>query len=176
MTSGFHLAQLNVALPVEPLTEPRLAGFVELLDPVNTLADASPGFVWRLTDDDGDEDGDGEEAVGNATSIRLLGDDRLIVNLTVWESLEALSDFVYGGFHVEVMRRRREWFAWMREAHTCCWWIPRGDLPTLGDAQSRLALLDERGPTPASFTLQRRFAPPDQAGSRLADDHRFCPA
>lgn len=95
----FQLAQLNIALPLEPLTSARLAGFVELLEPVNALADRSPGFVWRLQTEDGD-----------ATAVRGFGDDRLIVNLTVWESLEALAAYVYGGFHAEVMRHRREWF------------------------------------------------------------------
>ena len=89
---GYQLAQLNIALPVEPLTYTRLAGFVELLEPVNALAVAAPGFVWRLQTEDGD-----------ATAVRGFGDDRLIVNLTVWESLESLAAYVYGGFHAEVV-------------------------------------------------------------------------
>jgi hypothetical protein len=85
--SGFHIAQVNIAMPVEPLTSDRLSEFVDLLDPVNALADHAPGFVWRLQTEDGD-----------ATAVRAFGDDRLIVNMSVWESIEDLSAFVFGGF------------------------------------------------------------------------------
>ena len=96
---GWHLAQVNIALPREPLDAPLLADFVAALAPVNAVADASPGFVWRLQTEDGD-----------ATAIRAFGDDRLIVNMSVWESVEALRGFVYGEAHAAVLRRRREWF------------------------------------------------------------------
>jgi len=103
---GHQLAQVNIALPVEPVTSDRLAEFVDLLEPVNALADAAPGFVWRLQTEDGD-----------ATAVRAFGDDQLIVNMSVWESLEALAGFVFGGFHAEVMRRRREWFTRLRDPY-----------------------------------------------------------
>src|ERR671930_768101 len=106
---AFHLAQLNIALPREPLDAPLLAEFVARLEPVNAQADASPGFVWRLQTEDGD-----------ATGIRAFGDDRLIVNMSVWESLEALRAFVDSGGHVAVMRRRREWFERI-ESHLVLW-------------------------------------------------------
>ena len=87
-----HLAQVNIALPVEPLTSQRLAEFVELLEPVNALADSAPGFVWRLQTEDGD-----------ATAVRALGDDRLIVNMSVWASVEDLAAFVFGSYHAAVI-------------------------------------------------------------------------
>jgi hypothetical protein len=146
--SGYQLAQVNIALPVEPVTSVRLAEFVDLLEPVNALADAAPGFVWRLQTDDGD-----------ATGIRAFGDDRLIVNMSVWESVEALTGFVFGSFHAEVMRRRREWFTQIREPYTVAWWIPAGNVPTIADAEHRLASLRTHGPTPYAFTLQRSFPP-----------------
>ena len=162
---GHHLAQLNIALPLEPLTSDRLAGFVELLDPVNALADRSPGFVWRMQTEDGD-----------ATAVRGFGDDRLIVNLTVWESLESLAAYVYEGFHAEVMRRRRQWFAHMREAYTVLWWVPAGVRPTVADAEQRLASLREHGPTPYAFTVKRAFPAPGSVVEQPADDDWFCPA
>ena len=91
-----HLAQVNISLPVAPLDSEQLAEFVAALDPVNAVGDAAPGFVWRLQTED-----------GNATAVRVLDDDRLIVNLTVWTSVEALGDFVFAGDHREVLRRRR---------------------------------------------------------------------
>ncbi|HSH32129.1 MAG TPA: DUF3291 domain-containing protein, partial [Actinomycetota bacterium] len=90
-TDGYHLAQVNIALPQAPLDSEQLAGFVERLEPVNALADAAPGFVWRLQTEDGD-----------ATGIRAFGDDRLIVNMSVWSSLEALRHFVYRSGHADV--------------------------------------------------------------------------
>ena len=160
-----HLAQLNIALPLEPLTSDRLAGFVELLEPVNALADRSPGFIWRLQTEDGD-----------ATAVRGFGDDRLIVNLTVWTSLEALGAYVYGGFHAEVMRRRREWFTHMREAYTVLWWVPAGVRPTVADAELRLAALRELGPTPYAFSVKRPFAAPGSVVEQTSDDDWFCRA
>src|SRR3954451_571913 len=110
---AFHLAQLNIALPKEPLDAPLLAEFVAALEPVNAAADAAPGFVWRLQTDEGD-----------ATGIRAFGDDRLIVNMSTWVSLEALRAFVYtNGVHKAVLGRRREWFERM-DAYLCLWWVP----------------------------------------------------
>ena len=160
-----HLAQLNIALPLEPLTSDRMAGFVELLEPVNALADRSPGFVWRLQTEDGD-----------ATAVRGFGDDRLIVNLTVWESLEALARYVNGGFHAEVMRRRREWFAHLQEAYTVLWWVPAGVRPTVADAELRLAALRELGPTPYAFSVKRPFPPPGSVLEPPTEDDWFCRA
>lgn len=143
-----HLAQLNIALPREPLDAPLLAEFVAALDPVNAAADARPGFVWRLQDE-----------AGNATGIRAFGDDRLIVNLSVWESLEALRDFVYADpAHLAVLRQRRAWFERMAESHLVLWWVPAGELPTVADAEERLDLLRTLGPSPEAFTFRDPYA------------------
>jgi hypothetical protein len=146
---GWHLAQVNIALPREPLDTPLLADFVAALAPVNAVADASPGFVWRLQTEDGD-----------ATAIRAFGDDRLIVNMSVWESVEALRAFVHGHGHAAVLRRRREWFERLGEAETALWWVPAGTLPTIADAEERLAHLRAHGATPRAFTLRTTFPAP----------------
>lgn len=159
-----HLAQLNIGLPVAPLTGPELAGFMDNLEPVNALADAAPGFVWRLQTEDGD-----------ATAIRPYDDDRMIVNLSVWTSVEALAAYVYSGQHREIMRRRREFFVPMREAFTVLWWVPEGTVPTVAEAQERLAHLREHGPTATAFTFRSAFPAPDGAPVRRDDDW-FCPA
>jgi heme-degrading monooxygenase HmoA len=146
---GWHLAQVNIALPREPLDAPLLAGFVAALAPVNAVADASPGFVWRLQTEDGD-----------ATAIRAFGDDRLIVNMSVWESVEALRAFVHGEPHAAVLRRRREWFERLGAPETALWWLPAGTIPTVADAEERLAHLRAHGPTPHAFTLRAPMAAP----------------
>ena len=140
-----HLAQLNVARLLEPIDSPRLASFVALLDEVNAAGDASPGFVWRL-----------QSEGGNATDIRPWGDD-VIVNLTVWESVESLHGFVYAPAHVAVLRRRREWFAAMGSAHLVLWWVPEGHRPGLPEAGERLARLTADGPTPYAFDLRTTY-------------------
>jgi heme-degrading monooxygenase HmoA len=157
-----HLAQVNIVLPLEPLESPLLADFVAALEPVNALADASAGFVWRLQTDEGD-----------ATGIRGFGDDRLIVNLSVWESLEALRAFVYSGAHVAIMRRRREWFEHL-EVFMALWWVPAGHLPTVEEAEERLGHLRERGPTPPAFTFRQSFADGDGRVSSY-DARDLCP-
>ncbi|MGZ5213340.1 MAG: DUF3291 domain-containing protein [Actinomycetota bacterium] len=138
----FHLAQVNVARLSAPLDSPQLADFVANLDPINAIADASHGFVWRLQTDAGD-----------ATALRVFDDDWLIVNMSVWKSLEALRNYVYRSSHAGVLRRRQEWFDRMDEAHVALWWIEAGTLPTLSDAQERFLTLRAEGPTPRAFTL-----------------------
>jgi hypothetical protein len=152
---GMHLAQLNIARLIEPLDSPRLADFVALLPVVNGIADATPGFVWRLVDDDGDA----------ATQLRPFGPDN-IVNLTVWESVEALREFVYRTGHIEPLRRRREWFHVAEQPYAVLWWVPDGHIPTVDEAARRLDLLRERGPGPDAFTLREPYpAPAEPAGT-----------
>jgi hypothetical protein len=156
-----HLAQVNIALPREPLDSPALAEFVAALEPVNALADRSPGFVWRLQTEEGD-----------ATGIRAFGDDRLIVNLSVWTSLEALRAFVYGSGHLAVMRRRREWFERMAGAFLALWWVPAGHVPRVAEAEQRLEHLRLQGPTPRAFTFRTHFPPPGsvEAATAVVED------
>ena len=150
-----HLAQLNIARLIEPLDSPRLADFVALLPVVNAIADTAPGFVWRLVDADG----------ADATQLRPFGPD-YIVNLTVWESVEALREFVYRSGHLEPLRRRREWFHVADEAYAVLWWVPAGHIPTIDEAAHRLALLRNNGPGPDAFTLREpRPAPADEIGT-----------
>lgn len=150
-SSAVHLAELNVATLRHPLDDPRLAPFVELLAPVNAAADEAPGFVWRLVADGG----------ADATGLRPAGDD-VIVNLSVWETMEALWDFSYRSGHLEVVRRRREWFARHVEAHMVLWWVPAGHRPTVDEALERLAGLRANGPSPRAFTFA---VPYDAAGA-----------
>jgi hypothetical protein len=143
-----------------------MADFVALLDPLNAVADEAPGFVWRLQTEDGD-----------ATSIRPFDDDAVIVNMSVWESVEALWRFVYDGSHLEVMRRRREWFTRLAEAHLALWWIPAGSIPTVEDIRDRVEHLRAHGPTPYVFTFKRRFpAPSASSREAIVDDRDPCPA
>jgi hypothetical protein len=148
--TAYHLAQLNVALPRAPLDSPRLAGFVNRLKEINALADAAPGFVWRLVDDAGSD----------ATTLRPYGPD-VMVNMSVWESVEALQEYAYRTAHLDVLRRRREWFTHDGlGAHAVLWWVPAGTVPTLAQARDRLDRLAEHGPTAEAFTLQRPYPPP----------------
>jgi len=151
-TADWQLAQVNIARLLEPLDSPQLAGFVAALEPINALADAAPGFVWRLQTDE-----------GNATSLRPYDDDLLIMNLSVWTSPETLSDFVLRTPHVEVMRQRRQWFERMSEAYLALWWVPAGQEPTPHEARDRLDHLRVNGPTPTAFTFRTVFPPPAAA-------------
>lgn len=164
--SSFQLAQVNIALAREPLDAPLLADFVAELGPVNARADAAEGFVWRLQTEDGD-----------ATAIRAFDDDRLIVNMSVWESLEALRGFVYGDpAHLAVMRRRRRWFERL-ETFMVLWWVPAAHRPTIAQATDRLALLRAVGPSPDAFTFRRHFPAPDAPFAEAVEDDRdLCPA
>ncbi len=164
--AAFHLAQCNVARLRAPLDSPTLAGFVGALEPVNQLADQASGFVWRLQTEDGD-----------ATAIRAFDDGMLLVNMSVWESIDALADFTYGAPHRDVMRGRRQWFERLTDAYLVLWWIDSDTLPTVSDAKSRLETLRRDGPTPEAFTFRSPFPAP--AGTRTRDpagDDWFCPS
>lgn len=144
-----HLAQVNVARLRAPEGSPVVADFFAALEPINELADAAPGFLWRLQTD-----------AGNATELRPYDDDLVILNMSVWESVEALREFVYRTDHRPVMLRRREWFEKMPEAFQTLWWVPAGVVPTMSDAVQRLETYRKAGPTPEAFDFRNPFPPP----------------
>ncbi len=164
--SAYELAQLNIGTIKGPMDSPVMADFVANLDRINALAERTPGFVWRLQTDE-----------GNATSIRPYEDDKIAVNMSVWRDVESLSKYVYSSAHVEIMRRRREWFERMTEAFLVLWWVPGGHRPSVAEAKAKLELLRSKGPTQEAFTFRQAFPPPDadpaQAPVRFGDE---CPA
>jgi heme-degrading monooxygenase HmoA len=158
-----HLAQLNVGLAKGPMDGPVMAGFAAALERINELADTAPGFVWRLQTEDGD-----------ATAIRPYDDERMMVNMSVWESLEDLRRFVYTSGHTAVMRQRKEWFEKL-DTYLVLWWVPAGHDPTVDEAKARLEHLREHGPTPRAFTFRASFSRPG-ALQPVVDDEIGCPA
>lgn len=154
--TGFHLAQMNTARLRAPLEDPSMAEFVEGVALMNSLADRSPGFVWRLT---------GE---GDAGTISAPADPSRIYTLSVWESVSHLREYAYQSEHLDYLRRRRDWFVpHGHEAALVMWWIPAGRIPTLRAGLSRLDRLRADGPTPEAFTFRQQFPPPGQpAGPR----------
>lgn len=150
-----HLAQLNIGRIIAPIDSPELSGFVDALDRINALGEGSPGFVWRLKDDDS-----GSSQTGDATSIALYGDDRHIPNLTVWESVESLHDYAYKTEHKDFVKRRAEWFEKPTSAYLVMWWIEEGHRPTIDEALARLEHLDTNGPSAHAFTFATRFPAP----------------
>jgi hypothetical protein len=169
----YVLAQVNIGRLTAPLDSRRLAGFVAALDSVNAVADAAPGFVWRLQTED-----------GNATAIRAFEQDAegadggILINMSVWESVEALGAYVYGPAHIAVLRRRRQWFEPMKEAYTALWWIPRSHIPTVHEAEERVNHLRAQGPTPHAFTLRVHFPSPDSDDTDMlvSPEDWTCPA
>ncbi|MDJ0910132.1 MAG: DUF3291 domain-containing protein [Woeseiaceae bacterium] len=149
-TTSWNLAQMNVATARFAPDDPRMEPFMSRLDGVNALADSQPGFVWRLQSDS-----------GNATDIDAGGGPMFLVNMSVWESIEALSDFVYKTVHKDVMLRRREWFEKSSGAHQVLWWVEAGHTPTVEEGLERLARLDKEGPSQQAFSFAKPFPPPD---------------
>jgi hypothetical protein len=148
-TARWHLAQLNVARAVAPFDDPVMADFMARLDEINHLGDASPGFVWRLQ-------GEG----GTSTELQVSDDPLYIVNLTMWESMDALFDFTYRSEHRTVFKRRFEWFERRDGPSVCLWWQPAGTVPSVEEAERRLRHLADHGPTPEAFTFKQRFPAP----------------
>jgi hypothetical protein len=159
--STHWLAQLNIANMKESLASPAMSDFVANLNRINALADAAPGFVWRLKDED-DE--------GGAEAIRLFGNDH-VVNMSLWADVESLSAYAFQSGHVDIMRRRREWFKPIDDAHTVLWWTEKGHRPTLAEAKARLLHLRGFGATPRAFTFKQPFAAPDAGATQSQLPH-----
>jgi len=136
-----HLAQINVGTLRRPLDDPMTAPFVDALAEVNALGEAAAGFVWRL-----------QTPAGDATAIGAFENPLTIINLTVWESIDALRGFAYRGLHRDFFRRRAEWFE-PDAKRVALWWIPAGTVPTVDEAICRLEFLERRGPTPFAFPI-----------------------
>jgi hypothetical protein len=147
----FHLAQINIAKLIAPIDDPLIADFVAQLDTVNALAEQSKGFVWRLKDDS-----------NNATSINSFDDPLIIVNMSVWESVEDLKNFAYKSSHVEVFAQRERWFVKMPEAHMALWWIAEGHQPTAEEGKERLLHLRTHGDTSHAFSFRKIMPMPEK--------------
>lgn len=158
-TAAYELAQVNISRLKAPLDSPQLKDFVDALDPVNAVADAADGFVWRLQSDS-----------GNATDTSVFGDDWLIINLTVWRDTNALTAFMYQGQHRELLTRRNEWFERIQEAMTALWWVPAGHRPTVAEAEERLLHLRERGAAAYAFTLRTSFPAGEAAPTAVSGE------
>jgi hypothetical protein len=138
---------------VAPLDDPQIAGFVSQLEPINALADAAPGFVWRLKSDS-----------GNATDIAYSDDLFVIVNMSVWESLPALREFAYRSDHIKVFRDRAKWFEKATKPNYCLWWVSAGHAPTVAEERARLEHYQKHGATPFSFWFSQLYPAPADEG------------
>jgi len=142
----FQIAQVNIGRMLAPIDSPVMAEFVANLDRINALAESSEGFVWRLKDDH-----------NNATSIKIYDDDFIIVNMSVWRTIDSLFNFAYKSHHVEIFKKRSSWFEKMPEMHMALWYVPAGHEPTVAEAEGRLNYIRANGETPRAFTFRKRF-------------------
>lgn len=150
---SYQLAQLNVAKSVAPMESEQLKDFVEGLDPVNATAEASDGFVWRLKDE-----------TGNATNIIAFDDPDLLINMSVWESVKSLKDFMFKTHHIDFLKLKKEWFVVEEQATYVLWWVPKGHHPSPEEAMQRLEHLRMHGDTPYAFSFKKHFTPEQATG------------
>jgi len=146
---SYHLATSNVARMLGPIEDDVMAGFVARLDPLNAVADDSAGFVWRYQTDE-----------GNATEVRVFDDELILFNMSVWESVESLQDFVYQSNHLEAVQKRADWFERPTRPPLVLWWIDSGHIPTVEEAKERFEILWRDGPCLAAFSFKEQFPPP----------------
>jgi hypothetical protein len=155
--SDYHLAQLNIGKMLAPMDSPVMADFANNLDRINSLAEKSEGFVWRLKD----------EGSNDATAIQVFEDDFIIVNMSVWRSVDALFQFTYASDHVEIFKRKKEWFHKMTDMHMAFWYIEAGNYPSPEEAKERLNYLNTHGETPYAFTFKSKFTTADAQNYNL---------
>lgn len=155
------LAQLNIAQAKYPLDAPEIKEFIDNLDAINGIAEASDGFIWRLKDDSGD-----------ATNIKLFADPQMIINMSVWENIDALKNFMFRTSHRDFMRRKSEWFDKLTEATYVLWWVADGHIPTAEEGLAKLYQLRSQGDTPLAFSFKTNFTAADlrQASAQTASE------
>ena len=159
----YHIAEVNIARAKASLEDGIMKDFVARLDEINALAEASRGFVWRLKSD-----------VGPSSYLRPYDDERMLVNMSVWESVEALKDYTYRTVHKELLRDRHKWFEKFEGVYLALWWVPAGHTPSIDEMKQRLAHLEEHGPTQFAFTF-RNVMPPDESFLAALDWSIFAP-
>ena len=152
-----HLAQYNIARAKAAPDSPVMQEFVDNLELINGVAEASPGFIWRLQDESGD-----------ATSFQVFDDPLLLSNMSVWESPKALKDFLFKTGHLDFLKRRELWFEKLTEVSHVMWWVPEGHLPTLEEAKERLLHLGEHGDTPFAFGFRNIFPASENPGDEVS--------
>jgi hypothetical protein len=142
-----HLAQLNIAKAKYALDAPEIKEFVDNLDPVNLLAESSSGFIWRLKDESGD-----------STSIQAFPDPNIIVNMSIWDSVDSLKNYMFRTHHRDFLRRKSEWFESIPEDSYVLWWVPKGHIPTIEEAVAKLEHLRSNGDTATAFSFKSNFS------------------
>jgi hypothetical protein len=148
MSSGYHLAQLNIGTALDSMESEVMKDFTDNLELINGIGENSPGFVWRLKDESGD-----------ATAIEFTDDPNVLVNLTVWQDPQSLKDFVFKTQHATFLARKKEWFKPVSEATYVLWWIPEGHIPSLEEAKAKLDHLNEHGESPSAFSFKKLYGP-----------------
>lgn len=147
---NYYLAQINIAHLKAPIDDPLIADFVADLDRINLIAEKSDGFIWRLKDDE-----------GNATSFNPYDNPDYIINISVWQNVNALKEFVYNSGHLEVFMKRVQWFHKMNGPHMALWWVPINHMPTVEESVAKLELLKNEGPSDQVFTFRDQFDAPN---------------
>ena len=145
----YQLAQINIGRMLgDNIDDPIMKDFVDNLDRINKLAESSPGFVWRLKDDS-----------NNATGFSPYKDDRMIINMSVWEDIESLEAFTYRTVHTDFLKRKKEWFEKLGRPHLALWWVEKGHRPTIEEAIEKINYLEENGPSEQVFSFRKKFLP-----------------
>ena len=145
----YHLVQVNIAKMNAEIEDPIMSGFVQRLDEINALAENSKGFVWRFQTEEGD-----------ATYLRPFEDKRILFNMSVWEEVEDLMNYVYASKHLELLKSKNDWFTKLGEAHLALWWIEKGRIPTVEEALGKLDYIKHNGPSAEVFTFANRYPKP----------------
>ncbi|GAA4973529.1 DUF3291 domain-containing protein [Algibacter aquimarinus] len=147
--NNFNLAQVNIAKRLAPMDDPIMQDFVNNVEKINAIADASDGFIWRMQDEDKD------------LGVAVFKDDSILINISVWKDLESLFNYTYNSGHIEVFKRKKEWFSKIKMMHMAFWYVPEGYEPTFQDAKNRLDYLNNHGDTPYAFSFKSKFSSQD---------------
>ena len=146
----YNLAQVNIAKMLAPINDPIMQDFVNNLDRINVTADQAKGFVWRL-----------QSEKDNATAIKVFEDESLVINMSVWADMDSLFNYIYKSGHIEVFKRKKEWFTKLQMMHMVFWFVQADHTPTPKEAKERLEHINTHGETPYAFTFKSKFTVSD---------------
>ncbi|MDW3212239.1 MAG: DUF3291 domain-containing protein [Reichenbachiella sp.] len=140
----YHLAQLNITRMRAPLHDPIMKEFNDFLDPVNKLAEESPGFVWRYTEKQGEV-------------LAVFEDAMIVANMSVWVDYPSLKAYTYDTVHNYFLKSRKKWFEKMDSHQVVLWWVETDHTPSLSEAKERLDQLNQQGASPSAFGLREMY-------------------
>jgi len=146
----YYIAQANFAQWNDEVSSDLMKDFTEQAFQIHQLAEKSNGFIWRFLDNEHQKLID-----------ELFGIEKVVFNMTVWESIEDLKEFTFKDVHCEAMKKRRQWFKKLPGTTLALWWVKYDCMPSVNEAKYKLDLINDKGSSSDAFSFNTQFKAPN---------------